>query len=215
MPFKFKAIFIICLVISIITFLVKFNSIFDENKGFLYDPASDRIYDVTSKQYYVDGDGWSFFIPFLSFFFGYREFVVRADFLGQANYLQEQVIADRELLLKDKEAFDKRQHAMFDEMISDLKKSEFYNISYYPHSRVHPLKILPKHLNYLKEYTEDKFFDYPDIISVDAVVTKYYIRPEFLRKEGAEGVEDISIELIKNALLIRSKAYYKVYEKIN
>jgi hypothetical protein len=212
MPAKFKAIFIICFIICFIVFFINFLinlfSIFKDHKAFLYDPASDRIYEVTTKQYYLDSE--SFFIPFYSFFYGDKKFVVYASLDGQMNSIQERVNTDKELMSKDMEAYNKRYLNWVDELIKKLKpdKIEYYDITYFPHPKEHPLKFLPKHLSYLKEYTENKYFDYPDIITVDAVITKGY----FNKKE--KEVEVINTELIKNALLIRGKAYCRVYEII-
>ncbi|SRR6266571_3914034 len=174
-----------------------YNSVFAKRPAYIYDPATDRLFELVLMQSFSSCDKWVLAIPFRHCFFGE---VANVDYRGKFHDKVTEIEADRNLMQKDSKAWLQKRQQEINTLLTSTPKDdfEFWDIVYHRADGVHASDLLPPKLS---EFADMKTDALPDAFPVDIVLVR-----SRLKNKAAE------IEIVRNAVLIRGKAAYRVQE---
>lgn len=162
-------------------------SFFARQLGYVYDPGTDRLFEINLTPSISTCDKWTPLIPFKRCFLGEVDDV---EYRGKLQELE----ADRNLMKENPKAWLENQDRKIDMLLSgsSAQKSEFLNIDYFRTRAIPVSKLLPERLSPLKDSTTDQS---PDVITTDVVIAHITFNGK-----------PVEIEVVRNAVLIRGRA---------
>lgn len=184
---KWRGALWIAAIITVLYAIQVYNSFFATELGYVYDPATDRLFELHLTPSISTCDKWTPLIPFKHCFLGK---VGNVEYQGTL----EAIAANSKLARENPKAWMEDQNKKIDALLSgkSTKEFEFWNIDYHWTKAVPVSELLPKRLSPLKDSTTDQS---PDVITVDAVIA---------RRTSFDKPADI--EVVRNAVLIRGIA---------
>lgn len=184
---KWRGALWIAAVITVLYAYSVYNSFFAKQLGYIYDPVTDRLFELDLTPNINTCDKWTPLIPFKHCFFGG---VSRVEYQGTL----EAIEADRKLARENPKVWMENQNKKIDALLSGKPAKELisWNINYYWTQAVPVSELLPKRLSQLKDRTTDQS---PEVIAVDVVMAR---RTSFAKP--------VDIEVVRNAVLIRNMA---------
>lgn len=171
-----------------------YNSFFEQTLAFVYEPGSDRLFELQLSPNFSHCDKWTPLVPFNSCFFGE---VASVEFRGKLHEVLRKREADDLLLRENPKAWSKEHEAEINRMVAGLGgEEEFFNISYFARHLTQVPSIIPKGLAVLHEFVEKKS---NDVFAADIVISRSTLQ-----------VDSTEFEIVRNALFIRGRAAQKV-----
>jgi len=168
-----------------------YNSFFDKRVGYVYDPATDRLFQIELTPSINKCDKWTPVTPFKNCFFGE---VGRVEYQGKLKAIEERY----NLMKQNPKAWLENQKEEIDALLAGTSGNEFafWNITYYRTKQAPVSELLPKILHSLKDSTTDQL---PDVVAIDAVIAR-----------DTSKADPVEIEVVRKALLIRGRAASKI-----
>jgi len=168
-----------------------YNSFFDTRVGYIYDPATDRLFQVELTRSINRCDKWTPLTPFKNCFFGD---IGRVEYQGKLKAIEERY----SLMKQNPKAWLENKQKEIDALLAGTSGTEFafWNITYYRTMQAPVSELLPKILHSLKDSTTDQT---PDLVAIDAVIAR----------DGVKA-DPVEIEVVRKALLIRGRAASKI-----
>ena len=168
-----------------------YNSFFDTRVGYIYDPATDRLFRVELTRSINTCDKWTPLTPFKNCFFGD---IGRVEYQGKLKAVEQRY----SLMKQNPKAWLENQKKEIDALLAGTSGNEFafWNITYYRTKQASVAELLPKILYPLKDSTTDQN---PDVVAIDAVITRDSLK-----------ADPVEIEVVRKALLIRGRAASKI-----
>ncbi|QPD02618.1 MAG: hypothetical protein Nkreftii_000392 [Candidatus Nitrospira kreftii] len=162
-------------------------SFFSQQLGYVYDPGTDRLFQVSLTPNISTCDKWTPLIPFHRCYLGEVGNVV---YRGTLRSIE----AKRNLMKENPKEWLDNQNEKIDELLSghSTKELEFWNIEYFRTPVVPVAELLPKRLSVLENSTTDQN---PDVIAADVVIARMMFN-----------AIPAEIEVVRNAVLIRGMA---------
>lgn len=194
---KWRGALWIAAIITVLYAYSVYNSFFSKQLGYVYDPATDRLFQLDLTPSINTCDKWSSLIPFKHCFLGN---VGHVEYRGTL----ESIEADHKLVRENFKAFLENQNNKIGALLSGKPPKELasWNMNYYWTQAVPVSELLPKRLSTLKDSTTDQD---PDLIAVDVVIAR---RTSFAKPAD--------IEVVRSAVLIRGIAAMRLstWEKL-
>jgi len=168
-----------------------YNSFFDTRVGYIYDPATDRLFQVELTRSINNCDKWTPLTPFKNCFFGD---VARVEYQGKLKAIEERY----SLMKQNPKAWLENQQKEIDALLAGNSRTEFasWNITYHRTKHTPVSELLPKILYSLKDSATDQI---PDVVAIDAVIARDSLK-----------ADPVEIEVVRKALLIRGRAASKI-----
>jgi hypothetical protein len=168
-----------------------YNSFFDTRVGYIYDPATDRLFQIELTRSINKCDKWTPLTPFKNCFFGD---VGRVEYQGKLKAVEERY----NLMKQNPKAWLENQQKEIDALLAGNSRTEFasWNITYHRTKQAPVSELLPRILYSLKDSATDQT---ADVVAIDAVIARDSLK-----------ADSVEIEVVRKALLIRGRAASKI-----
>jgi hypothetical protein len=195
-------VLVVLLIIGFLYGKIVYDSFFESQAGYIYDPETDRIFSVELKPSIDHSEKWTPLIPFKSFYFGE---IGLTEYLGKLTPLIKEIEAEQKLIKEDPLVFVEKTRKEFEALIADYESGnlDLWDIKYFPKWDLNPKGLLPSQLINLKEFIRN---EPPDIFVADVIVAHWRLKA-MKEKPAAE------TELIRKVLFIRGKAAYQLAKR--
>lgn len=167
-----------------------YNSFFEKRVGYIYDPATDRLFHIELTPSINSCDKWTLLTLFKNCFFGD---VGRVEYQGKLKAIEERY----NLMKQNPKVWLENQQKEIDALLAGTSGKEFayWNIAYYRTKQIPVSELLPKILYSLKDSITDQL---PDVVAVDAVIARETLK------------DPVEIEVVRKAVLIHGRAAGKI-----
>lgn len=165
-----------------------YSSFFATELGYVYDPATDRLFELTLGINMSVCDKWT---PLTPFKYCFRGEVSHVEYLGTLQAIE----ANRKLAREDPKAWMESQNSKVEALLNNNADKDpviYWGIDYYWRQAVPLVELLPKRLSSLVGSTTDQS---TDLIAVDVVIAR-------LTSLGKQP----DIEVVRSAVLLRGRA---------
>ena len=167
-----------------------YNSFFSTRLAFLYDPASDRLFELELMLSLSSCNKWTPLIPFQECLFGE---VVSVQYRGKFSEKLKEVESDRVLMKTDSEAWLQKQKRKVQKLLAEgVADLELWDLTYHTTNAVRFQDRLPQRLSSLADL---KTGDLPDVFPVDVVLGRSTLK---VRRQ--------EFEIVRNAVFFRGRA---------
>lgn len=185
---KYRGAFWVFLIIAVLYAYAVYNSFFATELGYVYDPTTDRLFELKLALNMSTCEKWTPLTPFKHCFLGK---VGRIEYQGTL----EEIEANRKLARENPKAWTESQNSKIEALLNSNGVKEpvvSWDIDYYWRRAIPISELLPKRMFPLIDSTADQS---TDLIAVDVVVVS---RTSFDKPAD--------IEVVRNAVLIRGRA---------
>ena len=175
-------------IIPILYAYAVYNSFFATELGYVYDPTTDRLFELTIALNMSTCDKWTPLTPLKHCIFGE---VSHVEYQGTLQIIE----ANRKLALENPKAWIESQNNKVQALLNGKASKDpdrSWDIDYYWRQAVSLSELLPKRLSPLMDSTTDQN---TDLIAVDVIISH---RTSFDKPAD--------IEVVRSAVLMRGRA---------
>ncbi len=185
---KYRGALWVFFIIAVLYAYAVYNSFFATELGYVYDPTTDRLFELKLALNMSTCDKWTPLTPFKHCFL---DKVGRVEYQGTL----EEIEANRKLVRENPRAWLETQNSKVEALLNGVGAKEpvaYWDIAYYWNPAIRVSELLPKRMLPLIDSTAAQS---TDLIAVDVVVVR-----------RALFAKPVDIEFVRNAVLIRGRA---------